>query len=72
MGLAFYFYTRAAKTANVIAAAVEAGMMPINQHGLALPEVPFEGVRESGYDSEGGLQAIESYLVTKFVSQAGL
>ena len=71
-GLASYAYTRSAKTATAIAAAVEAGMMSINHHGLALPEVPFGGVKDSGYGSEGGLEAIESYLVTKFVSQAGL
>lgn len=71
-GLASYAYTRSAKTANAIAASVEAGMMSINHHGLALPEVPFGGVKDSGYGSEGGLEAIESYLNTKFVSQAGL
>jgi succinate-semialdehyde dehydrogenase/glutarate-semialdehyde dehydrogenase len=71
-GLASYAYTRSAKTATAIAAAVEAGMMSINHHGLALPEVPFGGVKDSGYGSEGGLEAIEAYLNTKFVSQAGL
>jgi len=71
-GLASYAYTRSAKTANAIAASVEAGMMSINHHGLALPEVPFGGVKDSGYGSEGGLEAIEGYLNTKFVTQAGL
>jgi succinate-semialdehyde dehydrogenase/glutarate-semialdehyde dehydrogenase len=71
-GLAAYAYTRSAKTANAIAAAVETGMMAINHHGLALPEVPFGGVKDSGYGSEGGLEAIEGYLNTKFVTQAGL
>jgi succinate-semialdehyde dehydrogenase / glutarate-semialdehyde dehydrogenase len=71
-GLASYAYTRSARTANAIAAAVEAGMMSINHHGLALPEVPFGGVKDSGYGSEGGLEAIEGYLNTKFVTQAGL
>src|SRR5215831_8899019 len=71
-GLASYAYTRSAKTANAIAASVEAGMMSINHHGLALPEVPFGGVKDSGYGSEGGLEAIEGYLSTKFVTQAGL
>jgi succinate-semialdehyde dehydrogenase/glutarate-semialdehyde dehydrogenase len=71
-GLASYAYTRSAKTANAIAAAVESGMISINHHGLALPEVPFGGVKDSGYGSEGGSEAIESYLNTKFVSQAGL
>lgn len=71
-GLAAYAYTRSAKTANAIAAAVESGMVSINHHGLALPEVPFGGVKDSGYGSEGGLEALEGYLVTKFVTQAGL
>jgi succinate-semialdehyde dehydrogenase/glutarate-semialdehyde dehydrogenase len=71
-GLASYAYTRSAKTANAVAAAVEAGMMSINGGGLALPEVPFGGVRDSGYGSEGGSEAIEAYLNTKFVTQAGL
>ncbi len=71
-GLAAYAYTRSAKTANAIAAAVETGMISINHHGLALPEVPFGGVKDSGYGSEGGSEALEAYLVTKFVSQAGI
>ena len=71
-GLASYAYTSSAKTANAIAAAVEAGMMSINHHGLALPEVPFGGIKDSGYGSEGGSEAIEAYLNTKFVSQASL
>jgi succinate-semialdehyde dehydrogenase/glutarate-semialdehyde dehydrogenase len=71
-GLASYAYTRSAKTANAIAAEVETGMMSINHHALALPEVPFGGVKDSGYGSEGGLEAIEGYLNTKFVTQAGL
>ena len=71
-GLAAYAFTRSAKTANAIAAKVESGMMTINHLGLALPEVPFGGIKDSGYGSEGGSEAIEAYLNTKFVSQAGL
>ncbi|WP_043363186.1 NAD-dependent succinate-semialdehyde dehydrogenase [Belnapia sp. F-4-1] len=71
-GLASYAFTRSAKTANAIAAKVESGMMTINHLGLALPEVPFGGIKDSGYGSEGGSEAIEAYLNTKFVSQAGL
>ena len=69
-GLASYAYTRSATTAQQVAARVEAGNMAINHHGLALPEVPFGGVKDSGYGSEGGLEAIEAYLTTKFVTQA--
>ncbi len=71
-GLAAYAWTRSAKTANAIASAVETGMITINHLGLALPEVPFGGVKDSGYGSEGGSEAIEAYLNPKFVSQAGL
>jgi succinate-semialdehyde dehydrogenase/glutarate-semialdehyde dehydrogenase len=71
-GLASYAYTKSAKTANAIAAVIEAGMVSINHHGLALPEVPFGGIKDSGYGSEGGSEAIEAYLNTKFVTQAGL
>ncbi len=69
-GLAAYAYTRSATTANKVATAVESGMMSINHHGLALPEVPFGGMKDSGYGSEGGLEAMEAYLNTKFVTQA--
>ncbi len=71
-GLAAYSFTRSAKTANAIAAAVETGMHTINHLGLALPEVPFGGIKDSGYGREGGTEAIEAYLNTKFVTQAGL
>jgi succinate-semialdehyde dehydrogenase/glutarate-semialdehyde dehydrogenase len=71
-GLASYAYTSSVKTANAIAAKVESGMIAINHHGLALPEVPFGGIKDSGYGSEGGLEAIEAYLNTKFVTQANM
>ena len=71
-GLAAYAWTNSAKTANAIASQVETGMISINHLGLALPEVPFGGVKDSGYGSEGGSEAIEAYLNPKFVSQAGL
>jgi succinate-semialdehyde dehydrogenase / glutarate-semialdehyde dehydrogenase len=71
-GLAAYAYTRSARTATAIGAAVESGMVSINHHGLAFPEVPFGGVKDSGYGSEGGSEALEGYLVTKFITQAGL
>ena len=71
-GLAAYAYTRSAKTANAVATRVETGMMTINHLGLALPEVPFGGVKDSGYGSEGGAEAIEAYLNPKLVTQAGM
>jgi len=69
-GLAAYAYTGSATTAGAIGAAFESGMVSINHHGLALPEVPFGGIKDSGFGSEGGSEAIESYLNTKFITQA--
>jgi succinate-semialdehyde dehydrogenase / glutarate-semialdehyde dehydrogenase len=71
-GLAAYAYTRSLKTANAIGAAFESGMVTINHMGLALPEVPFGGMKDSGYGSEGGSEAIEAYLNTKFITQLGI
>ncbi|MFD0934685.1 NAD-dependent succinate-semialdehyde dehydrogenase, partial [Methylobacterium trifolii] len=69
-GLAAYAYTRSAERAARVSGSVESGMVSINHHGIALPETPFGGVKESGYGSEGGTEALEGYLVTKFVTQA--
>jgi succinate-semialdehyde dehydrogenase/glutarate-semialdehyde dehydrogenase len=68
-GLAAYAYTKSQKTAEAIGAAIESGMVSINHHGLALPEVPFGGVKDSGFGSEGGTEALEAYMNFKFVTQ---
>ncbi len=71
-GLAAYAFTRSLKTATAIGSAIESGMVSINHFGLALPEVPFGGMKDSGYGSEGGSEAIEAYLNTKFITQVGI
>jgi succinate-semialdehyde dehydrogenase / glutarate-semialdehyde dehydrogenase len=68
-GLAAYAFTRSAKTAAAVGHSIESGMVTINHLGLALPEVPFGGVKDSGYGTEGGADALEAYLNTKFVTQ---
>ena len=67
-GLAAYVFTRSTKRATAAITDIESGMVSVNHYGLALPEVPFGGVKESGYGSEGGTEAIEPYLNTKFAS----
>jgi succinate-semialdehyde dehydrogenase/glutarate-semialdehyde dehydrogenase len=67
-GLASYAYTRSLATAHQLAQRIEVGMLWVNQPALALPEMPFGGVKDSGYGSEGGPEALEAYLVTKSVS----
>ncbi len=67
-GLASYGFTRSAESAAKMSAGIKAGMLSINHLGLALPEVPFGGIEDSGYGTEGGADALEGYLNTKFVS----
>ncbi|TAJ33748.1 NAD-dependent succinate-semialdehyde dehydrogenase [Bosea sp. (in: a-proteobacteria)] len=69
-GLASYAYTRSAKTMADLGRDIEAGMLSINHHGLALPELPFGGIKDSGYGSEGGTEAMDAYVNTKLVTQA--
>jgi succinate-semialdehyde dehydrogenase/glutarate-semialdehyde dehydrogenase len=67
-GLASYAFTRSAENARELGMRIEAGMTTINHLGLALPEVPFGGIKDSGYGTEGGSEAINAYLITKFVT----
>jgi succinate-semialdehyde dehydrogenase / glutarate-semialdehyde dehydrogenase len=46
-------------------------MVTINHQGLALPETPFGGVKDSGYGHEGGMEGLQVYMAAKFVSQMG-
>lgn len=68
LGLASYAFTRS--TANVarLAEGVEAGMLGVNSINVSTPEAPFGGVRHSGYGSEGGIEGMEPYLVTKLLA----
>ncbi|MGP2491961.1 NAD-dependent succinate-semialdehyde dehydrogenase [Mesorhizobium sp. PUT5] len=67
-GLAAYAFTRSADSAARISNGLRSGMVSINHLGLALPEVPFGGINDSGYGTEGGADALEPYLNTKFVT----
>jgi len=70
-GLGAYVYSGNAATASKAAAAIESGMVSVNHQGLGLIETPFGGVKDSGYGSEGGHEAIEAYLQYKFVTTLG-
>jgi len=67
-GLAAYAFTGSLRTAHAISQRLEVGMLWINQPAPAWPELPFGGVKDSGYGSEGGPEALEGYLNTKSVS----
>ncbi|MBS0545826.1 MAG: NAD-dependent succinate-semialdehyde dehydrogenase [Proteobacteria bacterium] len=71
-GLAGYAYTRSLKHAHLLSQRVEVGMLWINQPALPSAEMPFGGVKDSGYGSEGGPEALEAYLNTRAISIANV
>jgi succinate-semialdehyde dehydrogenase / glutarate-semialdehyde dehydrogenase len=70
-GLASYAFTKDAKVATKVADALESGMVTINHFGIALPETPFGGVKDSGFGHEGGTEGLQVYMQSKFVSHLG-
>ncbi|GGE50056.1 NAD-dependent succinate-semialdehyde dehydrogenase [Primorskyibacter flagellatus] len=69
-GLAAYAYTTSPATVRRLSSEVESGMLSINHHGLGVPETPFGGIKDSGYGTEGGAEAIEAFQNLRFVSHA--
>jgi succinate-semialdehyde dehydrogenase/glutarate-semialdehyde dehydrogenase len=67
-GLAGYAFTRSLKNAHLLSQRVEVGMLWVNQPAAPTPELPFGGLKDSGYGSEGGPEALEAYLNTRLVS----
>jgi succinate-semialdehyde dehydrogenase/glutarate-semialdehyde dehydrogenase len=47
-------------------------MLWINQPALPSAEMPFGGLKDSGYGSEGGPEALETYLNTRAISIANV
>jgi succinate-semialdehyde dehydrogenase/glutarate-semialdehyde dehydrogenase len=68
-GLAAYAFTNSARTANLIGDALQSGMVGVNSIAISTPETPFGGIKESGYGSEGGIEGLQAYFNTKFISQ---
>ncbi len=67
-GLAGYAFTRSLKNADLLARRVEVGMLWINMPAMPSAEMPFGGIKDSGYGSEGGPEAVEAYLNTRAVA----
>ncbi|MFC4563408.1 NAD-dependent succinate-semialdehyde dehydrogenase [Nocardiopsis mangrovi] len=69
-GLAGYAFTRSLSAADQLTRRVEVGMLWVNMPAMPSAEMPFGGVKDSGYGSEGGPEAMEAYLNTRSVSIA--
>lgn len=67
-GLAGYAFTRSLKNADLLARRVEVGMLWINMPAMPSAEMPFGGIKDSGYGSEGGPEALEAYLNVRSVA----
>jgi succinate-semialdehyde dehydrogenase/glutarate-semialdehyde dehydrogenase len=67
-GLAGYAFTRSLKNADLLTRRVAVGMLWINMPAMPSAEMPFGGIKDSGYGSEGGPEAVEAYLNVRSVA----
>ncbi len=71
-GLAAYFYTRDLGRAWRVAAALEYGMVGINEALLASESIPFGGIKQSGFGREGGPHSLDDWTLEKYLLVGGL
>lgn len=67
-GLAGYAFTKSLKNADLLARRVEVGMLWVNMPAMPNAEMPFGGIKDSGYGSEGGPEALQAYLNARSVA----
>ena len=67
-GLAGYAFTGSLKNADLLVRRVEVGMLWVNMPAMPTAEMPFGGIKDSGYGSEGGCEAMEAYLNARAVT----
>jgi succinate-semialdehyde dehydrogenase / glutarate-semialdehyde dehydrogenase len=67
-GLAGYAFTGSLRNADVLARRLEVGMLWINMPPMPTAEMPFGGLKDSGYGSEGGPEALDAYLNVRAVA----
>ena len=71
-GLAGYAFTRSLRNADLLTRKVEVGMLWINTPAVTSAELHFGGVKDSGFGSEGGPEALDAYLNLKSVAVLNL
>jgi len=67
-GLAGYVFTNNTKTAFLASEGLEVGMVGVNNLVIAAPEIPFGGIKHSGFGREGGREGIEHYTAIKYIN----
>ena len=68
-GLAAYAFTEDPALIARLKEDVETGLLAVNSTVVSVPETPFGGIKHSGYGSEGGIEGLEAFLTTRFVSE---
>jgi succinate-semialdehyde dehydrogenase / glutarate-semialdehyde dehydrogenase len=71
-GLAGYFYSNDVRRIWRVAAALETGLVGINEGAISAQAAPFGGVKESGYGREGSHWGLDEYMHTKYLCQGNL
>lgn len=66
-GLAAFAFTENGRRANLIADAIESGMVGVNTTMIAAADSPFQGIKQSGHGSEDGPEGLAACLVTKSI-----
>ena len=66
-GLAAFAFTENGRRINRVADGIESGMVGINSFVISAHDLPFGGVKQSGFGSESGPEGLDGYLVTKAV-----
>ena len=55
------------ENAHKVSEQMETGTCAVNTSAVAFAEVPFGGMKQTGYGREGGSMAIKDYLNIKYV-----
>lgn len=71
-GLAAYFYTQNLQRVFRVSAALESGMVGINECAVSTELAPFGGVKESGLGREGSVLGLEEFMQVKALHIGGL
>jgi succinate-semialdehyde dehydrogenase/glutarate-semialdehyde dehydrogenase len=68
-GLAAYAFTDSANVSARLMDELACGSLSINHYTSSFPEVPFGGIKDSGYGREGGSEGLDGYTYVKAVTQ---
>jgi succinate-semialdehyde dehydrogenase/glutarate-semialdehyde dehydrogenase len=66
-GLAAYVYSKDISGANAVAAALDVGIVGVNEWRPLRAEIPFGGVKTSGLGSEGGEEGLHEFCELKVI-----